>query len=172
LYKTSRLNDDDWEKIKEHPMTSVSILEGIPFLLASIPMIQYHHEHWDGTGYPEGLKGEEIPEGARILGLADTFGALISDRPYREALPLEEAAGVLREQSGKQFDPKIIEALFTCWAEVKTIITPGDRILAHEDDIVSLDPALFSEQSLIETSLSDGLLLGSEESASSETASD
>lgn len=172
LYKTSQLSDDDWQRIKEHPMTSVSILEGIPFLLASIPMIQYHHEHWDGTGYPEGLKGDEIPEGARILGLADAFVALISNRPYRQALTLEEAAEVLRDQSGKQFDPKIIEAMFECWDEVTTIIDPSDIILAHEDEFVTLDPTVFSEKSLIEPGLSDGFVLGSDESQPSEIPSD
>jgi HD-GYP domain-containing protein (c-di-GMP phosphodiesterase class II) len=153
LYKTSTLSDSDWEKIKEHPLTSASILEGIPFLLASIPMIRSHHEHWDGSGYPEGLQGDEIPMGARILGLADSFIALISDRPYREALPLDEAADVLRKQSGKQFDPEVVEAMFDCWDEIKHVTQICRHEIGEGETLVDLEPVIIPEPSLIEAGM-------------------
>jgi HD-GYP domain-containing protein (c-di-GMP phosphodiesterase class II) len=143
LYKTSELSDEEWEMIKTHPLTSVSILEGIPFLLASIPIIRYHHECWDGSGYPEGLAGEEIPEGARILGLADTLVALTSNRPYREALSCREARAIVDGQSGKKFDPQIIEALHACWEKISIQLQP-DRF----SSLVSNTVNVMSDQEL------------------------
>lgn len=154
LYKTSTLSDSDWEKIKEHPLTSASIVEGIPFLLASIPMIRSHHEHWDGSGYPEGLSGEEIPMGARILGLSDAFIALISDRPYRKALSLAETAEVLQQQSGKQFDPEVVEAMFDCWDEIQEVARYCRHEIDRQELIVDLEPVKLPEPSLFDTGLS------------------
>jgi HD-GYP domain-containing protein (c-di-GMP phosphodiesterase class II) len=124
LYKSSKLDDAEWEMIKVHPLTSVSIIEGIPFLFASVPMIRHHHEHWDGSGYPEGLLGEKIPEGARILGVVQALVALLADRPYRKALPLEKALKIIDEQSGKKYDPKIIDTLHACWDEITYQLQP------------------------------------------------
>jgi HD-GYP domain-containing protein (c-di-GMP phosphodiesterase class II) len=126
LYKTSKLSKAEWDLVKKHPLTSVSIIEGIPFLLASIPIIQYHHEHWDGSGYPEGLQGDEIPEGARILSLVDTLVALTSNRPYRKAFSINKAKVIVDELSGKKFDPQIVTALHECWDQVEHILSISD----------------------------------------------
>ncbi|MFC1666279.1 diguanylate cyclase [Candidatus Omnitrophota bacterium] len=111
LLKKGKLTKKEYEKIKEHPKIGVDIIRPIQFLRGLIPLILYHHERWDGKGYPFGLKGREIPVGARILALADVYQALISDRPYRKALPKVEAVGIIKQNSGKQFDPNIA-ALF------------------------------------------------------------
>lgn len=154
LYKTSTLSDEDWEKIKEHPQTSASIIEGIPSLIASIPMIRYHHEHWDGSGYPEHLCGEEIPMGARILGVADVFMALISNRPYRKALSLDEAAEVLRKGAGIQFDPEVIQALFDCWEQVNIVAMACGHLTRADQDLVGLEPVVLPERSVLSTNIS------------------
>jgi HD-GYP domain-containing protein (c-di-GMP phosphodiesterase class II) len=77
-----------------------------------VPVIRWHHERWDGGGYPDGLKGEEIPLSARILAIVDTFDAMTSDRAYRLALPTERALSIIREEEGRQFDPELLEIFF------------------------------------------------------------
>lgn len=148
LHKTSKLNEKDWEEIKKHPLTSVSILEGIPFLLASIPMIHYHHEHWDGTGYPEKIEGEAIPIGARILCIADSLVALTSNRPYREAVSLDEGLEIISSQAGKQFDPKIVKLLKDSWDEVHTIMSEEQPSVISQEliELVPDHPDLFAEE--------------------------
>lgn len=148
LHKTSKLNEDDWEEIKKHPLTSVSILEGIPFLLASIPTIQYHHEHWDGTGYPEAIEGEAIPIGARILSVADTLVALTSDRPYRDAVSLDQGLEILSSQAGKQFDPCIVDLLKESWDEVKAALEDENTPVISPEliDLVPDHPDLFAQE--------------------------
>lgn len=109
LNKKERLNAEDWEAIKAHPRLGANIISNIPKLAPSVNSILYHHERWDGGGYPEGLKGEEIPIEARILAIADSFEAMTSARPYRPALSLEEVVKELRQGAGLQFDPKLVE---------------------------------------------------------------
>lgn len=92
-------------------MLGAEIIKGVDFLNPVVPMIYYHQERYDGKGYPEGLSGEEIPIGARIIAILDTFDAMTSDRPYRKALPMEVAFAELRRCTGSQFDPKIVETL-------------------------------------------------------------
>lgn len=111
LLKKGPLTKKEFEKIKEHPGIGADILRPIQFLHSLVPLIRYHHERWDGKGYPSGLKGEEIPVGARIIAIADVYEALISDRPYRKAFPKKEAVKIIKGNSGSQFDPKIAEAL-------------------------------------------------------------
>jgi len=94
-----------------HPDIGARIVEGIPFLQDSLPVIRYHHERWDGSGYPVGLKKDEIPIQARIFAIADVFDALTSKRTYRKKSTAEEAIGYIREQSGILFDPLLVEAL-------------------------------------------------------------
>jgi len=108
LLKNSKLSKDEFEEIKRHPRIGVDIIRPIQFLHGLIPYILYHHERWDGKGYPNGLKGEDIPIGARIIALADVYQALTSDRPYRKAFSKEEAIKIIQEGAGTQFDPAIV----------------------------------------------------------------
>lgn len=109
LNKKGELDGDEWESIKSHPRLGANIVGNVPDLAPCVGAILYHHERWDGTGYPEGLRGKSIPLAARILSIADAFAAMASARPYRDALPDEEALQRLKEASGTQFDPDLVE---------------------------------------------------------------
>jgi diguanylate cyclase (GGDEF)-like protein/putative nucleotidyltransferase with HDIG domain len=113
LNKRGKLNKEDWEAIKSHPRLGANIVGNIPNLVPCVSSILYHHERWDGGGYPEGLKGEEIPIEARILAIADSFEAMTSARPYRPALSHEEVVKELRQGAGVQFDPKLVETFIS-----------------------------------------------------------
>ncbi len=109
LKRPGKLEDDEWEIMKQHPVIGAEkVLAPVEALKDLIPIVKHHHEHWDGTGYPDNLKGEEIPLAARIVAVADTFHALISDRPYRKGLPLEKAIEILRIGSGIQWDKELV----------------------------------------------------------------
>ncbi len=108
LLKRAKLTPKEFEIIKTHPQLGVDIIRPIQFLHAIIPLILYHHERWDGKGYPSGLREEDIPLGARIIAVADVYQALISDRPYRKAFPKSEVIKIMKEGAGTQFDPQII----------------------------------------------------------------
>lgn len=110
LNKPGRLTNEEFEIIKKHPVIGYEILRSIDFLKDVTLLVKYHHERWDGKGYPDGLKGEEIPLGARIISVADTFDAMTSDRPYRKGLPVEVAVEEIKRCSGTQFDPEIVDA--------------------------------------------------------------
>jgi diguanylate cyclase (GGDEF)-like protein/PAS domain S-box-containing protein len=109
LLKKKKLSKEELKKIKKHPQIAADILRPIQVLHDIIPYIFYHHERWDGSGYPTGLKGEEIPVGARIIALADVYQALSSDRAYRKAFTNKKVLRMLKDGSGTQFDPKIVE---------------------------------------------------------------
>jgi len=109
LAKKGKLNRQDWEVIKTHPWIATEILREIHILRGALPAILYHHEHWDGSGYPLGLKGEEIPVIARIVAVSDVYEALTSDRPYRKAFPKAQALRIMRQERGKCFDPHILD---------------------------------------------------------------
>ncbi|MDD2654808.1 MAG: diguanylate cyclase, partial [Candidatus Omnitrophica bacterium] len=109
LLKKTKLSKSEFEEIKKHPMIAADILRPIQFLQDIIPSILYHHERWDGKGYPFGLKGEEIPIGARIVAISDVYHALISDRPYRPAFSKAQATKLIKAGAGTQFDPKIVD---------------------------------------------------------------
>jgi len=109
LNKKEKLSGEDWEAIKAHPRLGANIIGNMPHLVPCVNSILHHHERWDGGGYPEGLKDEEIPIEARILAIADSFDAMSSTRPYRPALPLEQVVKELRQGAGLQFDPKLVE---------------------------------------------------------------
>ena len=108
LTKKSKLSKKELEEIKKHPSIAADILRPIHVLNAIIPFILYHHERWDGKGYPGGLKGENIPLGARIVAIADVYQALISNRPYRKAFTRTKAIRIIKECAGTQFDPRIV----------------------------------------------------------------
>jgi len=109
LNKRARLTKKEFDKIKRHPQIGIDIIRPIQALHDIIPFILYHHERWDGKGYPAGLKGEEIPMGARIISVADAYQALVSRRPYRKAYSKKEAMKIIGKESGTKFDPKIVE---------------------------------------------------------------
>jgi len=108
LNKKGKLSEEDWEAIKAHPRLGANIVGNIPNLVPCLSGILYHHERWDGCGYPEGLKGEEIPIEARILSIADSFAAMTSARPYRPALCSEKVVKELGQCAGSQFDPDLV----------------------------------------------------------------
>jgi diguanylate cyclase (GGDEF)-like protein/putative nucleotidyltransferase with HDIG domain len=109
LNKAGKLTDEEWEVIRSHPQLGADIVSNVPELASCLAGILYHHEHYDGSGYPAGLKGEAIPLDARILGIVDAFAAMTSARPYRAAFSCEEAVDELRRGAGKQFDPKLVK---------------------------------------------------------------
>jgi HD-GYP domain-containing protein (c-di-GMP phosphodiesterase class II) len=109
LKKPSRLTDDEFQEMKLHPSKTFEILEDFPIFKKMAVNSKYHHERFDGRGYPEGLKGNDIPYYSRIILIADTFDAMTSTRPYRKGMPFEVAFAELREFSGTQFDPEIVE---------------------------------------------------------------
>jgi putative nucleotidyltransferase with HDIG domain len=111
LHKPGKLTEDEWRLMRIHPDIGARIVEGIPFLQDTLPVIRYHHERWDGSGYPVGLKEQDIPIQARIFAVADVFDALTSSRTYRQRSTAEEALQYVREQAGILFDPAIAEAL-------------------------------------------------------------
>ena len=111
ISKPGRLTTDEFEKMKIHPLVGAEILERVSFPYPVAPIVRSHHEKFNGTGYPDGLKGEQIPIGARILSAVDCLDALASDRQYRRAVPLERAMEMVEQESGKAFDPLIVELL-------------------------------------------------------------
>jgi diguanylate cyclase (GGDEF)-like protein len=110
LLKPGPLNGDEWKVIRQHVEFSVTILRGIAHLADVVPAVASHHEWFDGSGYPRGLKGRRIPMTARVLSVADAYSAMTNDRPYRLAMSREEAVEELRRGTGTQFDPKVVEA--------------------------------------------------------------
>ena len=110
LRKPSKLTDEEWVRMREHPLHGQQILRGIKFLEGAARVVAQHHEKWDGSGYPLGLKGDEIDICARIFSVADAFDAITSDRVYRRGRTYEAAAKELDEWVGRQFDPKVVEA--------------------------------------------------------------
>ncbi len=111
INKPSRLTPEEFEKMKIHPVVGAEILDKVAFPYPVAPIVRSHHEKWNGAGYPDGLKGEEIPLGARILAVVDCLDALTSDRQYRKALPLDEAMQKIAQEAGTSFDPKIVQIL-------------------------------------------------------------
>jgi putative nucleotidyltransferase with HDIG domain len=110
LRKPAKLTEEEWVRMREHPLHGQQILRGIEFLQGASRVVAQHHEKWDGTGYPLGLRNEEIDICARIFAVADAFDAITSDRVYRRGKPYEAAAQELDDWAGRQFDPKVVEA--------------------------------------------------------------
>ena len=109
LHKSGGLNEQELEIIRKHPVYAYNMLKGIGYLQPALEIPLCHHEKWDGTGYPRGLQGKAIPIEARIFAIVDVWDALVSDRPYRQALPREEVIAYLKEQSGRHFDPHVVQ---------------------------------------------------------------
>jgi putative nucleotidyltransferase with HDIG domain len=119
ISKPGKLTPGEFEKMKIHPVVGAEILEHVRFPYAVAPMVRSHHEKWDGSGYPDGLKGTEIPIGARILAAVDCLDALASDRQYRRALPLDEAMAGVAAEAGTAFDPAVIRVLEARYRELE-----------------------------------------------------
>jgi len=113
LLKPGPLTDEEWEIMRQHPVYAYQLLSPISYLRPALDIPYCHHEKWDGTGYPRGLKEEQIPVAARIFAVVDVWDALISDRPYRPAWPEEKASEYIREQAGKHFDPQVVEVFLS-----------------------------------------------------------
>ncbi len=121
ISKPGRLTPEEFEKMKIHPIVSAEILEQVQFPYPVVPIVRAHHEKWDGTGYPDGLRGESIPIGARILAAVDCLDALTSDRQYRSGLTLEQAMNHVSSEAGRAFDPKVVELLEKIYLELETL---------------------------------------------------
>jgi diguanylate cyclase (GGDEF)-like protein/putative nucleotidyltransferase with HDIG domain len=128
ISKPGKLTPEEFEKMKIHPVVGAEILEEVKFPYPVVPIVRAHHEKWDGSGYPFGLQGEDIPLGARILSVVDCFDALASDRQYRRAMPLDKAMDIVVSESGKSFDPAIVDIIHRRYVELeKKAITTGDE---------------------------------------------
>lgn len=108
LHKDGSLDQDEWKLLQKHPVVGARLVEKMEFLVGVAEIVRHHHESWDGRGYPDGLKGEDIPLGARIVTVADSFDAMTTNRSYRKALSIEEAISRLEAASGTQFDPWVV----------------------------------------------------------------
>jgi len=127
ISKPGRLTAEEFEKMKIHPTVGAEILERVRFPYPVVPIVRTHHEKWDGSGYPLGLRGTEIPIGARILSAIDFLDALASDRPYRRALALPEVMALLKQESGKSFDPEIVAILERRYIEMECLVQSQKR---------------------------------------------
>ena len=121
LHKPGKLSDEEYEHIKSHVVVGHNILLDLKQMDEVLPVVLHHHESWDGSGYPHRLPGEEIPLSARIVSVADSYDAMSSDRPYRKGMPEERIDGIFREGSGKQWDPRVIDAFFSAKADIREI---------------------------------------------------
>jgi len=123
LRKPGKLDEDEWVEMKKHPEMGYRMLEQIRFLQPALDIVLCHQERFDGSGYPQGLRGEQIPLGARIFAVVDTFDAMTSDRPYRAALSIDEACEEILRWSGRQFDPRVVDAFLSieasAWLEIR-----------------------------------------------------
>jgi putative nucleotidyltransferase with HDIG domain len=136
ISKPGKLTRSEFEKMKIHPVVGAEILERVEFPYPVVPIVRAHHEKWDGKGYPYGLKGEEIPIGARILAVVDCLDALASDRQYRRALPLDEAMAKVAAETGTSFDPAVVRALGARYRELEEQVR---RMGPHEQTLLSTD---------------------------------
>ena len=118
LNKPGRLTASEFETMKRHAPIGAQILASIEFPYPVAPVVRHHHENWDGTGYPDGLKGEEIPLGARILSVVDCFDALTSDRPYRRRMTEHQALHIILDRRGTQYDPAVVDAFVACYQRI------------------------------------------------------
>jgi cyclic di-GMP phosphodiesterase len=110
LLKPGPLTKDEWTIMRRHPEIGKRLIENIPFLKGAVPIVYCHHERWDGNGYPQGLREEDIPLGARIFAVVDAFDAMTFDRPYSRAVPLDAARAEIRRCAGSHFDPAVVES--------------------------------------------------------------
>ncbi len=144
INKPGRLTPEEFEKMKVHPLVGAEILERVAFPYPVAPIVRSHHERWDGSGYPAGLVGDEIPIGARILAVVDCLDAMASDRQYRPAIPLDRAMDQVKERAGSWFDPKIVSVLASRYVELEQLAQ------SYEDGFI---PCGFSKDLRVERGL-------------------
>jgi putative nucleotidyltransferase with HDIG domain len=177
LNKPGRLTSEEFEKMKRHAAVGADILSSIDFPYPVVPIVRHHHENWDGSGYPNGLKGTAIPIGARILSVVDCFDALTSDRPYRRRLSAAEAVNILRERRGTMYDPDVVDRFVEMDLDIGTkpaATSAADALCAIAETVqardrsrhetVSSEPALLGELVDLGTEiagLTDGTALAS-----------
>jgi HD-GYP domain-containing protein (c-di-GMP phosphodiesterase class II) len=110
LLKPGRLTPHEWQIMEQHPKLAYDMLQPITYLQPALNIPLYHHERWDGSGYPQGLKGEEIPLAARLFAVVDVWDAVLADRPYHQAWPRERALEMIQSEAGHHFDPQVVTA--------------------------------------------------------------
>ena len=157
LNKPGPLTPAEFEKMKRHASIGAEILSAIEFPYPVVPIVRHHHEHWDGTGYPDGVKGEAIPIGARILTVVDCFDALTSDRPYRPEMPDDQAMQIIADRSGTMYDPEVVTTF--------TRIRPSIAQVAREIFATRIDSDVLTE-------ITAAALRGSDVSAARSTPTD
>jgi HD-GYP domain-containing protein (c-di-GMP phosphodiesterase class II) len=123
LHKPGKLTEEEFAVIQRHPDQGWSILQELHQLQYELPGVLYHHENFNGTGYPDRLAGERIPLPARIVAVADAFDAMTSDRPYRQGMPLTRVLEIFHDGNGTQWDPKVLEAFFDALPEILSLWT-------------------------------------------------
>jgi diguanylate cyclase (GGDEF)-like protein/putative nucleotidyltransferase with HDIG domain len=145
LSKSGPLTQEEFQKIRIHPQVGAEIISGVPFPYPVAPLILSHHERWDGKGYPAGLKGDEIPLGARILAVVDIFDALMSERPYHKAMSLDSAIAILEKESAKALDPRVVQTFIEMCpalaAEADASAEPPRKLARVATDVPAAAPA-------------------------------
>lgn len=135
LNKPGRLTASEFETMKRHAPIGAQILSSIEFPYPVAPLVRHHHENWDGTGYPDGLKGKEIPLGARILSVVDCFDALTSDRPYRGRMTPPQALHIIQNRRGTQYDPAVVDKFVACYERIMPPRDEAPRAAARVQDM-------------------------------------
>jgi diguanylate cyclase (GGDEF)-like protein/putative nucleotidyltransferase with HDIG domain len=146
LSKPGPLTQEEFQKIRIHPQVGAEIISGVPFPYPVAPLILSHHERWDGKGYPAGLQGDEIPLGARILSVVDYFDALMSERPYHKAMSFDAAIGLLRQESAKALDPRVVDTFIEMYpalaAEADASQQPSRKLTRVPSHAPAAQPAV------------------------------
>src|SRR5438067_2312739 len=167
LSKPGPLTQEEFQKIRIHPQVGAEIISGVPFPYPVAPLILSHHERWDGKGYPAGLKSEEIPLGARILSVVDYFDALMSERPYHKAMSFEAAIGLLRQESGKALDPRVVQTFIDMYpalqAEAESSQEPARRLTRVPTQAPAAQPAVGLVESASRTNVFEDIALAHRE---------
>ena len=127
LTKPGALDEDEFAVVKRHPADGAEIVSHFSRLSEAVPLIRHHHERWDGAGYPDRLAGDDIPLEACVVGLADAWDAMTTDRPYRGALSMEQAAAEVRRCRGTQFSPAVVDAFFAAFRRRPALFEPDDE---------------------------------------------
>jgi two-component system cell cycle response regulator len=126
LNKPGPLDDEEWSFIRRHTLIGDRVLRAAPALAGAASLVRHSHECWDGSGYPDGIRGEDIPIGSRIIAVCDAYDAMVTERPYCRAMSTEEAIAELRREAGSQFDPAVVEAFIGLVAEQP--LRPAERL--------------------------------------------